>query len=58
MSSEIRYEIQFLPWLLSGANGELSFQSARDAASHGQWAARADPEGRLSWLIPAKMASV
>lgn len=44
-----QYEVKFQPWdhnwLLSGpvgANGGLLFKSAREAASHARWDARAD----------------
>ena len=49
MIPNILYEVKFQQWdrswLLSGpvgATGKLSFQSARDAASHARWAARTD----------------
>lgn len=62
MNLDTRYEVRFQPWdcswLLSGpvgANGGLLFKSARDAASHARWAAKAnggritvyDPQGKL-----------
>ena len=48
MSSEIRYEVKFQPWdhlweLVGpvGVNGRLLFHSAREAANHARWNARA-----------------
>ncbi len=58
----IQYEVKFQPWDHSwclsgpvGANGKLLFNSARDAASHARWNAKAkggtiniyDQDGKL-----------